>query len=298
MAEQNIPWDDLRTVLAIAESGSLSGAARVMEVSHATVFRRLGAIEGRLGVQLFERSRSGYTSTSAGEDVADTAKRVEAEVVGVERRVAGRDLLPSGNLRVTTTDTLLNGLLSPILAEFRQAYPAITVEVVISNVLLSLSKREADVAVRPAQAPPENLVGRRAGRIAQAVYGASTTFAGDEEPPDFSELDWIGPDEALWYQQLDDWMKNQGYDERCRYRVDSLLGMQSGVRDGIGVAALPCYLADGAPGLMRLGEPIAELVSDIWLLTHPDLRKVARIRAFTEFVGDAIRDREPLLAGA
>lgn len=296
MDEQHLAWDDLRTVLAIAEAGSLSGAARGLGVSHATVFRRLGAIEERLGVQLFERGRGGYTPTTAGEDVAGAAKRIESEVVGVERRVAGRDLLPSGTLRITTTDTLLNGLLSPILARFRQNYPEITLEIAVSNVLLSLSKREADVAVRPTQEPPENLVGRRAGRIAQAVYGAAAVFAGAASP-EYATVDWIGPDETLWYRQLDAWMKQQGHDERCRYRVDSLQGMQTGVADGIGIAVLPRYLGDGDPRLVRLGEPIPELVNDLWLLTHPDLRRVARIRAFTEFVGDAIRERETVLAG-
>ena len=106
MNEQNVPWDDLKTVLAIAEAGSLSGAARGLGVSHATVFRRLGAIEDRFGVKLFDRDAGGYTPTPAGEDVAQAAKRMESEVVGVERRVVGRDLLPSGSLRITTTDTL------------------------------------------------------------------------------------------------------------------------------------------------------------------------------------------------
>lgn len=149
MNEHQVPWDDLRTVLAIAQSGSLSGAARALGVSHATVFRRLGAIEERLGARLFERHRIGYTPTTAGEDVAAAAVRIEAEVTGIERRVAGRDLLPSGTVRVTTTDTLLQGLLSPVFADFRRSYPDIHLEVAVSNTLFSLSRREADVAVRP-----------------------------------------------------------------------------------------------------------------------------------------------------
>lgn len=296
MKEQRLPWDDLRTILAIAEAGSLSGAARGLGVSHATVFRRLGAIEKRLGVKLFERDTGGYTPTPAGEDVAGAAKRMEAEAVGVERRVAGRDLLPSGSLRVTTTDTLLNGLLTPILAAFRSRYPEIQLELVVSNAPLSLSRREADVAVRATQAPPEHLVGRRIGRIAQAVYGAAAVFAG-RPPPDYVELDWVGPDETLWYPQLDAWMKKQGLDERCGYRVDSLQGMQAAVREGIGAAVLPCYVCDADQRLVRLGEPIMPMAADLWLLTHPDLRQVVRVSAFTEFVSNAVRERERVLAG-
>jgi len=294
MNESNLPWDDLRTVLAIADAGSLAGAARALRVSHATAFRRLGAIEARLGTRLFERSRGGYTPTAAGEDVAAAARRIEAEVAGVERRVVGRDLQPSGTLRVTTTDTLLVGLLSPILAGFRHEHPEITLEIAVSNAQFNLSKRDADVAVRPTPAPPENLVGRRAGTIAQALYGPAGT-SGAQPDPDTAQ--WIGPDETLWYRQLEDWMRHHGHDERCHYRVDSLAGIHAAVRAGAGLAVLPCYLGDADPGLQRLGDPVANLSIDLWLLTHPDLRSTARIRAFTAFVGEALRERRAVLAG-
>jgi len=295
MSEQHtpwhIPWDDLRTVLAIAQAGSLSGAARALNVSHATVFRRLGAIEERLGVRLFERNRAGYTPTPAGEDVAEAARRIESEVAGVERRVAGRDLLPSGTLRVTTTDTLLDGLLSPIFAAFCHLYPEINLEVAVSNTLFSLSKREADVAIRPTSSPPENLVGRRVARIQQAVYKAAQESTDGVHELDLDSLDWVGPDERMAYLQLDHWMCSQGHDARCRYRVDTLNGMRAAVRDGIGVAALPCYLGDPDERLARLSEPVEDLSVDLWLLTHSDLRNVARIRAFMDSVAEGVRDR-------
>lgn len=296
MNEQSAPWDDLKTVLAIAEAGSLSGAARGLGVSHATVFRRLRAIEDRFGVKLFDRDAGGYTPTPAGEDIAQAAKRMESEVVGVERRVAGRDLLPSGSLRITTTDTLLSSLLTPILAAFRSDYPEIRLEVSVSNAPLSLARREADVAVRATQSPPENLAGRRVGSIAQAVYGAAPAIA-DCSSPDYGGAVWVGPDETQWYTRLDAWMKKRGFDARCGYRVDSLQGMQSAVRQGIGVAVLPCYVGDPDEHLVRLGDPIPELSTDLWLLTHPDLRRVVRVRAFTGYVGDAVHRRHRLLAG-
>lgn len=298
MNEQQVPWDDLRTVLAIARSGSLSGAARALGVSHATVFRRLGATEKRLGIRLFERGRSGYTPTPAGEDVADAARRIESEVTGMERRVAGRDLLPSGTLRVTTTDTLLHGLLSPIFADFCRSYPEINLEVAVSNVLFSLSKREADIAVRPTSSPPEKLVGRRIGSITQAVYGSNSGCSCSPDRPELDAVAWVGPDERMAYLPLESWMKARELDSRCRYRVDTLHGMQAGVRDGLGVAVLPCYLADDDERLVRLSEPIPELATDLWLLTHTDLRNVARIRAFMDFVAAAVRNREDLLSGA
>lgn len=278
MNEQSLHWDDLRVVQAIAEAGSLSGAGRRLGASHATVFRRLNAIERRLGVALFERSRTGYAPTPAGEDLAATAARVETEVLGAERRVVGRDLRLSGTIRVTTTDTLLMGLLSPIVADFQRTHPEIVLEVAVSNQLFNLSQRDADVAVRPSPTPPEHLVGRRIGTIAQAIYARSDGAADA----------WVGPDRHLGYAALDAWMDANGANERCRYRVDTMFGMLAASRDGLGRAVLPCYLADAEPTLTRLGEPIPELATDLWLLTHPDLRRVARIRAFMTFVAEAL----------
>ncbi|MGC3874521.1 LysR family transcriptional regulator [Halomonas sp. GXIMD04776] len=289
MNEKNIQWDDLRIVLAVAQEGTLSGAARQLGVSHATVFRRLADIERRLGTQLFERARSGYSPTPAGEDIAAAARRVETEVLAVERRIAGQDLRPSGTVRVTTTDTLLLGLLSPIFAAFRRSYPEIELEVAVSNQLFSLTKREADIAIRPSLAPPESLVGRRIGTIAQAIYRASIQ--------DSDTADWVGPDERMAYRALEIWMAQSGHDSRCHYRIDTLLGMLAAVRDGIGRAVLPCYLCDDDERLVRVGEPIPELATDLWLLTHPDLRRVARIRALMEFVAQAVSNRSKQLLG-
>ncbi|KAA0011902.1 LysR family transcriptional regulator [Billgrantia pellis] len=279
MTEQSLQWDDLRTVLAIAETGTLSGAGRRLGLSHATLFRRLNAIEARLGVALFERSRTGYAPTPAGEELATTAARVETEIMSAERRLVGRDLRLSGTIRVTTTDTLLIGLLSPLFARFQNEHPQIELEIVVSNQLFNLSQRDADVAIRPTAAPPEHLVGRRVGSIAQAVYARAEA----------ETENWVGPDRHLGYPALERWMKGRGAKGRCRYRVDTLLGMLAAARDGLGWAVLPCYLADADPVLMRIGEPIPELATELWLLTHPDLRRVARIRAFMGFVADVLK---------
>ena len=288
MNEQELPWDDLRTILAIARAGSLSGAARRLAVSHATVFRRLEVIEKRLSVRLFERGRGGYTPTPAGEEVAAAAGRIESEVVGVERRVVGRDLRPAGTVRVTTTDTLLIGLLSPVFAAFREAYPDIALEVSVSNALVNLSRREADVAIRPTREPPEHLIGRRLRTIEQAVYGPVGAFRLGDPVPAADETAWVGPDEAMVYRQLDAWMACHGADDHCRYRADTLFGMYAAVREGAGAAVLPRYLCDGDPRLVRLGGTIPEMASELWLLSHPDLRGVGRIRALTGYVADAL----------
>ena len=288
-------WDDLRIVLAIAAAGSLSGAGRSLGLSHATVFRRIGDIEERLGVKLFDREKGGYSPTLAGEEVAASARRIEAEVLETERRVAGQDIRPSGIVRVTTTDTLLVGLLSPIFAAFHKEYPEISLEVAVSNQLFNLSKREADVAIRPSSSPPETLVGRKIATIAQAIYGRRNLIPVNNADFDIWTADWVGPDERMAYRPLDEWMVAHELGARCRYRVDTLLGMVAAVRDGFGLAVLPCYLCDGDERLTRVGEPLPALASDLWLLTHQDLRRVARIRTFLDFVAEAVKEKRAIL---
>ncbi|MAL97272.1 MAG: LysR family transcriptional regulator [Alteromonadaceae bacterium] len=294
MNEQVIRWDDLQIVLAIAEAGSLSGAGRRLNLSHATVFRRLTDMEQRLGVRLFDRTRSGYTPTATGDDLAASARRVQAEVLGAERRVAGKDLKLTGTVRVTTTDTLFSGLLAKLFAAFRQAYPEIELEVVISNQVHSLSKREADIAIRPTLRPPETLIGRRVADIDLAVYGQSAQWSAIDRPLPLSALSehpWVGPDTHMGDAALEKWMAEDGRSENCRYRVDSMLGMQTAMREGTGVGVLPCYLGDMDKALTRLTQPIPELTTQLWLLTHPDLRRVTRVRRFMEVIVEGLKGR-------
>lgn len=168
-------WDDLRVFLAVARAGSLSGAARALSVNHSTVFRRIGAFEAALGVRLFERQSDGYLLTPAGEELRDGALRIEEEIASLSRKVAGQDLRLSGAVRVTTIDMLAFGLLPRHLARFRDAYPGIEIELVVGNTMLNLSRREADVALRVGNTPPETLVGRRVGRLALPSTAASAT---------------------------------------------------------------------------------------------------------------------------
>lgn len=209
------------------------------------------------------------------------------QLVG-ERRLIGQDLKLSGSLRITTTDTLFAGWLCPLFAAFRQQYPDITLEVVISNQLQSLSRREADIAIRPTRCPPDTLVGRRLADIRLAVYGQKKRWQTASLPLGFdamSEESWIGPDTHMGDAALEKWMM----DKHTGYRLDSMLGMQLAVRQGTGIAVLPCYLGDTDEQLIRLSTPIEELTTELWFLTHPDLRYAARVKAFMNAVTEGIR---------
>lgn len=284
-----LSWDDMCLVHAIADVGTLSGAARALHVSHPTAFRRLNRLERKMGVRFFDRARDGYTATAAAEEVSGLVRRLRTDVLAVERRIVGRDLRPSGTLRITTTDTLLFGWLSPGLREFRRAYPDIRLELVVSNDVFSLSKREADIAVRPAHNPDESLVGRRIGTIAQAPYMAKTLATQVDNTEPLASIDWIGPDESMTYPAYDRWLEQDDLVERCRIRVNSVYGMLSAARAGLGVSVLPCYLGENDEQLSRVGGAIPSMATDLWILTHPDLRKTERIRVFLDHVAGLAR---------
>jgi DNA-binding transcriptional LysR family regulator len=289
-------WDELRLVLAIGRSGTLSGGARRLAIDHSTAFRRLGTLEARLGVRLFERARDGYVATPAGEAVIAAAARFDEAVGELERRLAGEDLRPSGTLRVTTTDTLL-GLLAPLFAGFRAAHPDILLEVVIANEFFTLTRRDADVAIRPAAEAPDALVGRRMAEIASALYAAPAYLAGRPDLSDPSAHDWLAPDETLGHLGSARWLRAKVPDVRIVCRSNSLLALAAAALAGMGIAPLPCFLADPDPGLARIHPPLPEMASVLWLLTHPDLRRVARVRALLDFMALRLAEQRPLLEG-
>lgn len=274
-----IDWDDFRYVLAVDAAGSLAGAARALGVNHSTVLRRIGALEKRLGLRLFDRLPTGYVLTAGGQELVDAARRIDETVTALERRIAGQDLRLTGMLRVTTTDTLAASLLPEILAAFRAEHPGIGIELVVSNTMLNLTRRDADVAIRPSLDPPETLIGRRVSSIAFAVY-ASPAYLSDA-PADAKTLDrsaWVTPDDSLADSSVWKWMRATLPYVEVSLRADSLLVLRHAATAGLGLAALPCYLAESWPGLVRVSPPLEAMTTALWVLTHADLRRTARQR--------------------
>jgi DNA-binding transcriptional LysR family regulator len=291
-----LDWNDLHLVLAVFREGTLSGAARRLGVTHSTVFRRLGAIEKTMGVRLFERFRDGYVPTPAGETAAASAARLEEEVLTLERKLSGQDLKPSGTVRITTTDTLLPILMRHVPA-MRTLHPEIQLEIGISNTMANLTRREAEIAIRPTPEPPEILVGRRVADIAHAIYG-SRAYLDRRNDRDASAHDWIGLDEALAGTVIGQWMQENLRGARVTCRVDALLALRDAAATGLGLALLPCYVGDAVSGLRRFKAKIlAEPRSTLWLLTHDDLKHTARIRATLDFLAKAFASERKLLEG-
>lgn len=294
-----LAWDDFRLIKAIAEARSLPGAAERLGINHSTVFRRLKQIEETLGLDLFEKSRGGYVVTACGEDIVALAERVDDDITGVMRKLAGRTVTPSGELRVATNDSLLVNLLTPLFGKFRQQFPEIRLDILIGNQPLNLARRDADVAIRATDNPPETLVGRRAARIVWALYGAAGQFpeGPGAEKINLAARDWVSLGEQMGGFKLVKWVSAHIPAERVVYRLNTVLGLAEAVEAGIGIGYLPCFIGDARPSLARLAAPEPEFGTDLWLLTHPDLRHSPRVRAFLDFLAAEIAQHRTFIEG-
>jgi DNA-binding transcriptional LysR family regulator len=287
--------DDLRLIKTIGAKRALTAAAHQLQLDHSTAFRRLGAIEQRLGARLFERARDGYTPTVAGETAMMAGARILDELDDLERQLAGKDLRASGIVRLTTADTLV-ALITPFVAALRAQHPEITLELTVSNSFLALRKRDADIAIRPAAAPPDHLVGRRIAALATAPYAAPAYLISHPRNELF-EHDWLGVDETLQHLASARWLAAHVDEDRIVYRTNSLLALQMAARTGLGIAALPCYLGDDDPNLRRVHPPLTELEVSLWLLTHPDLKRVARVRTVLDALARKLAEQRGLIEG-
>lgn len=281
---QSMDWDDLRCFLAVYRLGSVSAAARQLTVNHSTVLRRLNRLEAALAARLFERLNSGYVITAAGEALAGELAGMDEQIEAAQRRLMGQDRAIRGTIRLTSTDTLFASLLTPLLAEFRALHPEVTLELVMNNSFMRLTRREADVAVRGTNQPPDQLLGRCAGRIRTAPYASRAYLDRQPVGAPWQALDWVAPDEALGHLAQARWLAAKIAPAKVVTRSDSLVGMLQCVRAGMGAAMLLCPLADEHPELVQLAPPSPDLDTEIWILAHPDTRQVARVGVLTQFL--------------
>jgi len=288
-----LDWDDLRYFLAVNETGSIAKAAVKLGVNRSTVLRRLDSLEETVGARLFERFASGYVLTGAGIELQEELRPIGEHIDAATRRVYGKDNKLSGTIRVTSTDTLSHALLLPCLQEFRQLHPDVHFEISLSNHFFSLDKREADLALRPSNLPPEQLIGRCVGHIRTGIYASEAyiTRAGGREAclaMRWDEHDWIGLDDSLMHLRQAAWLKENVPDKQIVARMDGLTGVRDAVGAGLGVGLVLGLLAEQNGNLVALHDDLETLHTDVWVLTHPDLRKVARVRALATFLYDRL----------
>ncbi|WP_349742318.1 LysR family transcriptional regulator [Roseateles cavernae] len=293
-ANSNLDWDDLRVVLQIARHGRLAAAAEAGRVSHATLFRRLRALEARLGVQLFERLRAGYAPTRAGAELVEFAQRMGSELQTVTEGLRGRQAWPGGLVRLSAADTWMQELLPPLLASY-QARTQVQLSLGSGNAMDDVQQGAIDVALRSGGKPPESLVGRRLARVEATVY--CSRKLGGVHADRLDSLPWVGVDEQLAHLSSARWLERQGLARQVAMRTNSLVNVRQLLRAGVGLGALPCYLGDADPNLRRVFEPPRDWRSELWLLTRVELRPVPRIKALFDHLYEGTRAWLPLLEG-
>jgi DNA-binding transcriptional LysR family regulator len=290
---QHLDWDDLRVFGAIVRGTSVRTAAQELGIHHSTVARRLEQLEAHLRVNLFTRTPLGLRITDAGRELLDRTERVQAEIDSLERSLHGQDQRLEGAVRLTMPDAMAATFLMDDLARFAEAHPKIELELLATYDALDLGRREADMAIRVTASPPEFLVGRNLGGFALAVY-ASPDYLVDHDPlANPAQCSWVGIGGAAqqtdWRDVVDPAMPSQVISSNVLLRI-------AAVRAGVGIAMLPCALCDTDPGLVRVPGIALVQGGPIWLLTHPDLRSAARVRALMNCIAESFeRNRASLL---
>lgn len=294
----NMDWGDLRSFLAIARHGTLSAAARALGVRQTTMGRRLAALEARTGARLLDKTPGGYVPTAAGEAILGNVERIEAEALAIARRIGGRDARLEGLVRVTTIETLASEVLMPALPALHARHPGIEIEIVADQRSLSLTRREADIAIRLARLPQQELAVRRIGALGCAVYAAEAYLAA-HGLPDFAagapghEIIRRGAEMAGLPEQL--WFAGLTGQARTVLRSNASIVVRAAARQGLGLVCLSRYLGDGS-GLVRLETPAPGPEREIWLAVHSDIRHVPRIRAVSDFLAETMRAASGRLA--
>ena len=277
---QDLNWNDLRYVLAAARTGTLAAAARQLGVNETTVARRIAEAERRLGARLFDRARGGVTPTEAGSVVIAGAEQVELQVQSVEAAVSGADRAAVGTTRVTSVPILVNRVLAPALPALLDTHPLLHVELVAEPRDLSLTKRQADIALRLARPRGEpRALARRIGQLDYAVY--TSARSGQDR------LAWITYDEAMADLPQGRWIAERaarGSEEISRVTVNDAEALIQAVRAGLGKSLLPRLVADRDSELSCLSDRPAELSRELWLMVHPDLRDLTRIRVVMDWL--------------
>ena len=295
-------WNDLRVFLTLARQGSLTAAARRLEVSHPTVARRVKALEDSFGARLFDRLPDKFVLTAAGEGLLEDATAMERAAESLQRRSAGLGDTVHGTVRLSAGEAM-TAFIASRLPRLRDKLQCIEIELVASHMLANLSRREADLLIREQVPDLGSIVTRRLGSAAYAVYAApGHDSAGREARRPSREalrrFTWIGFDDDHNYMPGQSWVLELLEGARPAVRVNNWLVLQQAVAAGAGIAVLPCYLGDADPALRRLGAPLPEVTADQWLLVHRDLRDLPRVRAVMDSLVRLFQEERATLEGA
>lgn len=287
-----LDWNDLQYFLAIHRAGNLARAASVLGINATTAGRRLANLEEQVQARLFDRTPDGYVLTLAGRDLLPYAERMEAAALGVEREVTGRDALPAGRVRLSATEMLATRFIAPHLPRFAAQHPEITLELECTNRSVSLSRREADVALRLARPREVDVITKRLASVHLALY-ASPSYLERRGAPKDAEHTLEGHSLILFadspmFAIENAWLEARAKGAHIAVRSDSVSSIYAAAVAGAGIALLPRAVADSDPKLERIATASAPEPRTIWQAVHADLQRSARIRAVLAFLAEVL----------
>lgn len=277
-------WENLRCFIAVAQSGSLSAAARRLKVDHATVSRRLGALEAELNMRLVDRLPRACQMTAAGRQVLALAAQMEENAFSIERLAQAGQAPMQGTVTISVPPVLANNLFVNHLHAFAQRHPGIRLAIASQAQSVSLGRREADIAVRLFRPEEPQSVTRKLADMAFGLY-ASRDYAQASEPAAWAFIGYAAQHAEMPHPK---WLQSIARGRRIACEVSDITMQQAAARTGVGVAGLPVFMGDSDPALQRLpcdGEPFHR---EVWLVVHPDLRNSPMIRAVIDFAADII----------
>lgn len=286
-------WDEIRTAFQVARMGTVSGAAEVLGVHHATVIRHIDAIEGRLGVKLFQRHARGYTPTEAGQDLLRVAQATEDQFNQLAGRLKGQGDEVTGELVVTSLASL-SPLMVPVLADFQADHPGLIVRYLTGDRLFRLEYGEAHVAVRAGAAPeqPDNVV-QRFTDLPVAMYASESYIARHGRPQtveDFAGHSFVGSDDPDTRAPYSKWLRAHVPDEAITFRGNSGSAIQEAVRAGAGIGFMAVWEAARHPDLVQVMPPQDEWSGKLWLVTHVDLHRTNKVQSFLRYLKDRAQE--------
>ncbi|PTX55802.1 LysR family transcriptional regulator [Litoreibacter ponti] len=283
-------WDDLKYLLAVAESGSVSRAGRHLQVNHATVLRRVSLFEDRMGISVFERTPQGYSLPKENEPLIEAIREVELAVRSVERIIEGGKAPLSGKVRITSTDTLCHLVLPRVITEMRSEARELAIELISTNAHLDMTRLDAEITVRPAAELPDHLIGEKAGAFVFGVYRArQCADAGGET--------WLGMSGPLSRTAAARWMEANVPDSQISGSADSFLTLREMVASGAGQAFMPRMLAVGDGRLRECAGIAPQFSVPIWVASHVDLQDVPRIADVSRLLVAKLKEQHALLTG-
>ena len=286
--QYEITHADLALVLALVRARTLARAAELLHVDISTVFRSIRRLEAALGTALFEKNRRGYIATDTAQAMAEQAEHAELALAAARVALRQGEQVVSGTVRLTCTDAVLHSLLLPALARFMSQYPAITLELATSNAFANLSRRDADIALRLTNTPPEHLIGRCLGSADYVICGRPEFREALEHNP--ASVPWISPDDSMPDHTSVIWRKQAFPGVMPRYRCSSMSAVSQLVAAGLGVAAVTDFTVRGLEGVTRLSEPLIGCRTDLWLLTRPDCRALRSVQTLLEALAPLLRE--------